>query len=244
MWDILLAIFVCLIQLGLLIMGVYVSLRPPLPKHHVRWIVSFVLVGFVGVALTAWAAWRFAHSSEALNNKIDNLQKEMVHHTHVAFPAPGRVLNFPWWPYKVGDVPTFSVQFMNAGNYQVDESRLQGVVKVQPISLALRDDTIDNLLKDTKLGVPAPVPPFSPLLPMYQHQTYQGSPLTLADMREINAVPPRSGVFVAARVLWKDETGCYVTEACYVMTKEMGDPGFNWHLGSTQTGKEVKTTCN
>lgn len=72
MFEFSLTVAVCLIQLGLGLMGVYVALKPPPVEYHRHWIGAFLGVGLLGVALTAWLA---QSSSSTLNEILHNTAK-------------------------------------------------------------------------------------------------------------------------------------------------------------------------
>ena len=57
-----------LTQLALIVMGAYVSFRPP--KNHWRWIDAFIVVGLAGVGVTVWLAHRASNAQEAANVQI------------------------------------------------------------------------------------------------------------------------------------------------------------------------------
>lgn len=67
-------------------MGVWVSLKPPKPKHHWRWILAFTISGVVTVFLTGWMAWDVASDQHKLQRKVDSvndqLAKSMVEQAH------------------------------------------------------------------------------------------------------------------------------------------------------------------
>ncbi|HKW61255.1 MAG TPA: hypothetical protein VJN89_01805 [Candidatus Acidoferrum sp.] len=72
--DTLLTAIIGFTQLVLGGMGVYVSLRPPKPEHHWRWISAFMGIGLVGVGLTGWLAERASSSQEKANQETHNAQ--------------------------------------------------------------------------------------------------------------------------------------------------------------------------
>jgi len=68
--DALLTAIIGFTQLVLGGMGVYVSLKPPLPKYHWYWIGGFMGVGLLGIALTGWVAQRASNAQEQATNRI------------------------------------------------------------------------------------------------------------------------------------------------------------------------------
>ncbi len=68
--DAVLTAIVGFTQLVLGAMGVYVSLRPPQPKHHWYWIAGFMVVGLLGVGLTGWVSQRASNAQETASGKI------------------------------------------------------------------------------------------------------------------------------------------------------------------------------
>jgi hypothetical protein len=59
-----------ILQLVLGFMGIYVALRPPEAKHHLRWIFAFVGVGFTGVVLIVLTAIRTGHAQDAMKEQL------------------------------------------------------------------------------------------------------------------------------------------------------------------------------
>jgi hypothetical protein len=70
MGDVLLTVAVCSTQLALGYMGVHVSLKPPQSQHHKYWIAAFILVGAIGIFLTAWLAERAGEAQSQANSEI------------------------------------------------------------------------------------------------------------------------------------------------------------------------------
>lgn len=121
MADVLLTIAICIIQLALGIMGVRVSLRPPLPKHHLRWIFVFVAIGLLGVGLTAYMTARSGKAAEKASTDIDSLKQKLAH-IHIrpiiglyGVDDPTR-LPKNWTPFMAGRPASFRVNYQNSSD--------------------------------------------------------------------------------------------------------------------------------
>jgi len=68
MWEIVVAFLPQIVQFCLLVLGVYVSLRPPRKEHHVRFIICFCVLGVVGIVLTTW-------EQRSLGSQLNAIQK-------------------------------------------------------------------------------------------------------------------------------------------------------------------------
>jgi len=69
--SVLLTVAIALTQFILGAMGVFVSLKPPEQKHHKYWIGAFVLVGILGIVVTAWLAKSSDDDQKTLNGRLD-----------------------------------------------------------------------------------------------------------------------------------------------------------------------------
>jgi hypothetical protein len=70
MGDVLLTVAVCIVQLMLGVMGIYVALKPPNKERHAFWIAGFVVVGLLGIVLTGALAWHSSNAQRDVSNKL------------------------------------------------------------------------------------------------------------------------------------------------------------------------------
>jgi len=76
--DITLAIVLGIIQLALAGLGIYVSLTPPPPAKHRRYIIAFILIGLAGIAVTGIQTYRNDTTQGSLQGQLKDLQKHVV----------------------------------------------------------------------------------------------------------------------------------------------------------------------
>src|SRR5271165_6701251 len=69
-----LTVIIGITQLLLGGMGVYVSLRPPKPEHHWRWIAAFAVVGLSGIGATGHLAKAGEDAQRYSNIQINQAQ--------------------------------------------------------------------------------------------------------------------------------------------------------------------------
>src|SRR5476649_94004 len=72
-FDLFLLIAAGLTQLGMGVMGIWWSLRPPKPELHALAAGAFALVGFFGLVVVVWAGVRSADSQSSLQGEIERI---------------------------------------------------------------------------------------------------------------------------------------------------------------------------
>jgi hypothetical protein len=119
MVDIVLTVAICVIQIALGIMGVYVSLRPPKPKHYWPWILGFAAVALAGAVLTGCLAWRSENAATLASDQIGEMREELAHvHMRPTIGLYG--IDDPtqipknWEPFMAGSEAAFRLNYKNS----------------------------------------------------------------------------------------------------------------------------------
>jgi hypothetical protein len=126
MADVLLTVAICIIQLALGYMGVHVSLKPPLPKHHKLWIAGFILVALLGAGFTAWLAERSETAATLAATQIETMGQKLAHvHIHPTIGAYGvddpTHLPKNWRPFMPGFEAAFRLNYENSSDTSTAE---------------------------------------------------------------------------------------------------------------------------
>jgi hypothetical protein len=132
MVDVLLTVAVCVIQLALGYMGVQVSLKPPLPKHHKFWIAAFIAVSLVGAGFTGWLAVRSENAATLASNQIREMRDELAHvhmRPNIGLYGIDDPTHIPknWEPFMAGSEAAFRLYYTNSsGTSTAKEVGVQG----------------------------------------------------------------------------------------------------------------------